>query len=341
MRFGIFDHLERRSDVGLAQQYEDRLRLMEIADEAGFTGYHVAEHHHSPLCLAPNQAVYLSAVAQRTKRLRIGPLVYVLPLHHPIRLIEEVSMVDQMSGGRFMLGVGPGTGGGTELAMWGGDAEENRARFEETLEILRKGLCAEFLTHEGRFFQYRDLWMELRPVQQPPDFWWAGQPDSAASRGANWIGTGSVRGLTESVATYLKQREETARDLPPGVTPPAAPLYGGMKHLVVADTDEEARAVALRAYHNYRTHYAKPTPANPRPGAPPPGRGPSGIEPEKALEVGALLAGSPATLRKFAQEYRGTGANYFVGSFQWGDLTHDEAAHSMRLFASEVMPAFE
>jgi alkanesulfonate monooxygenase SsuD/methylene tetrahydromethanopterin reductase-like flavin-dependent oxidoreductase (luciferase family) len=341
MRFGIFDHLERRSDVGLAQQYEDRLRLMEIADDAGFTGYHVAEHHHSPLCLAPNQAVYLSAVAQRTKRMRIGPLVYVLPLHHPIRLIEEVSMVDQMSGGRFMLGVGPGTGGGTEYAMWGGNAEENRARFEETLSVLRAGLRSEFLTHHGTFFDYEDLWMELRPVQDPPDFWWAGQAESAAQRGANYVGTGSIRGMTESMATYRKEAEAVARDHAPDLTPPKDPLYGGMKHLFVADTDEEAREIALRAYRTYRTHYAKPTSTNRNPGPPPPGRGPSGIEPERALEVGALLAGSPATLRKFAQEYQSVGANYFVGAFQWGDLTHEEAAHSMRLFASEVMPAFE
>ena len=340
MRFGIFDHLERRSDVGLAQQYEDRLQLTALADEVGFTGYHVAEHHHSPLCLAPNQAVYLAAVAQRTTRLRMGPLVYVLPLHHPIRLIEEISMVDQMSNGRMMVGVGPGTGGGTEYAMWGGNAEENRERFEETLAIMRRGLSTDFLTFEGKHFEYHDLWMELRPVQQPIDLWWAGQPDSAAQRGANWIGTGSVRGLTESVATYLKQREETARDRPPDVTPPAAPLFGGMKHLFVAETDEEARAIATRSYHNYRTHYAKPRPDG-APVAPPAGRGPAGLEPERAMEVGALLAGSPATLRTFAQEYRTTGANYFVGSFQWGDLTHEESSHSMRLFAEEVMPAFE
>ena len=80
IKFGIFDHLERRRDVPLDQQYRDRLEWVAQAEAAGFHCYHVAEHHHSPLCLAPNQAVYLAAVAQRTQRLLFGPLVYVLPL---------------------------------------------------------------------------------------------------------------------------------------------------------------------------------------------------------------------------------------------------------------------
>lgn len=63
MRFGIFDHVERRNDVGTAQQYEERLQFAAAADAAGFYCYHVAEHRHSPLCLAPNQAVYLAAAA--------------------------------------------------------------------------------------------------------------------------------------------------------------------------------------------------------------------------------------------------------------------------------------
>ena len=109
MRFGIFDHVERRNDVGQAQQYEERLQFAAAADAAGFYCYHVAEHHHSPLCLAPNQAVYLAAVAQRTQRLRLSTLVYVLPLHNPIRLIEEICLIDQLSNGRFEVGVGRGT----------------------------------------------------------------------------------------------------------------------------------------------------------------------------------------------------------------------------------------
>ncbi len=177
LQFGIFDHLERRRDVPLEQQYRERLELVAQADRAGFYCYHVAEHHHAPLCLAPNQAVYLAAVAQHTQRLRFGPLVYVLPLHHPVRLLEDIGMVDHLSNGRFQIGIGRGTGGGQEFAMWGGNAEENNQRFDETFKILMQGLTNAFLSFDGQFYQFRNLWMELRPQQTPhPPFWYAGNP---------------------------------------------------------------------------------------------------------------------------------------------------------------------
>ena len=102
-------------------------------------------------------------MAARTERLRFGPLVYVLPLHHPIRLIEEICMVDQLSGGRLEIGVGRGTGGGEEFVMWGGDPDEDDSRFEETLEVMLRGLQSDFLSFHGEHFDYQDLWMELRP----------------------------------------------------------------------------------------------------------------------------------------------------------------------------------
>ena len=78
-----------------------RLKIVEAYDRAGFYGYHVAEHHATPLGMAASPGVFLAAVAQRTQALRFGPLVYPLPLYHPLRLIEEICMLDQMSGGRM------------------------------------------------------------------------------------------------------------------------------------------------------------------------------------------------------------------------------------------------
>ena len=83
-------------------------KLVEAYDRAGIDAYHLAEHHSTPLGMAPCPSVFLSAVAQRTKRLRFGPMVYTLSLYHPLRVMEEICMLDQMSGGRFELGVGRG-----------------------------------------------------------------------------------------------------------------------------------------------------------------------------------------------------------------------------------------
>src|ERR1043166_8614206 len=86
--FGIFDHVDR-GEGPLAALYESRLRLVEAADAAGFRTYHVAEHHATSLGMAPSPGIFLAALAKRTRRIRFGPLVYILPLYPPLRLIEH------------------------------------------------------------------------------------------------------------------------------------------------------------------------------------------------------------------------------------------------------------
>ncbi len=370
VKFGIFDHIERREDVGTAQLYGDRLDLMAQAEAAGFYSYHVAQHHHSPLSLAPNQSVLLAAAAARTSRMRFGPLVYVLPLHQPIRLLEEICMVDQLSNGRLDMGIGPGTGGGTELAMWGENPDDNYARFEETLDFLRRGLQTEFLTYHGAFIDVVDLWMALRPVQQPhPPLWWAGSPESAAQRGANLIANGSVEQISRVVPRYLEAWEVARASDPPHLYRPAQPLYGGTRRIFVADTDAEARERGLEAYASYLSHFAKPSPqgtdartgaagafnevvrnsewfARQQGGEVPRQTRPDivatmRVTPEGAIDAEALLVGSPTTIRDYVERYcRDSGANYFVGSFHWGNLTHAEASKSLRLFSEVAMPGF-
>jgi alkanesulfonate monooxygenase SsuD/methylene tetrahydromethanopterin reductase-like flavin-dependent oxidoreductase (luciferase family) len=370
VKFGIFDHIERRDDVGTAQLYQDRLSLMAQAEAAGFYSYHVAQHHHSPLSLAPNQSVLLAAMAQRTSRMRFGPLVFVLPLHHPVRLLEEICMVDQLSGGRLDLGIGPGTGDGTELAMWGENPDTNYDRFEETLDFLRRGLQAEFLSYHGNFIDVVDLWMALRPVQQPhPPLWWAGGPESAARHGANFIANGSVDQISRVTKVYRKAWEAARATDPPHFYRPADPLYGGTRRIYVADTDEEARERGLEAYASYLSHFAKPSPdgTDARTGAAgafnevvrnsewfqkqqagevqaaarPDTVQTMRVTPEQAIDAEALLVGSPSTIRKYVERYcADSGANYFVGSFHWGNLTHAEASKSLRLFGEHAMPGF-
>src|SRR5262249_56354920 len=92
--------------LALRDYYNARLNLIEAYERPGFYAYHVAEHHATPIGMAPSPNLFLSAVAQRTKKIRFGPLVYALPLHHPLRLVEEICMLDQMSGGRLGVRLG-------------------------------------------------------------------------------------------------------------------------------------------------------------------------------------------------------------------------------------------
>ena len=107
MKFGIFDHLDN-DHLPMNQYYEERLKVIELYDKFGFHAWHVAEHHATPLGMAPSPGLFLAAAAARTTRIKLGPLIYIVPAYSPLRLIEEICMLDQMSSGRLLLGVGRG-----------------------------------------------------------------------------------------------------------------------------------------------------------------------------------------------------------------------------------------
>lgn len=165
MKFGIFDHVDR-NDEKLAKQFDDRLTFVAAADEAGYYCYHVAEHHATPLNMVPVPGVYLGAVARATRRIRLGPLVCLLPLYSPLRLIEEIAMLDHLSHGRLDVGVGRGVSP-FELNFHNVDPETSREVFIEALEAVTAGLTNERLNHSGKHFSYKNVPMEVRPLQQP------------------------------------------------------------------------------------------------------------------------------------------------------------------------------
>jgi alkanesulfonate monooxygenase SsuD/methylene tetrahydromethanopterin reductase-like flavin-dependent oxidoreductase (luciferase family) len=374
LRFGIFDHIEPIEGLRLDQIYRERLIQIERFDHAGFFAYHLAEHHTPAIhSLAPSQNVFLAAVAQRTTRLRFGACVYVLPLHHPLRLIEEISMLDNLSGGRLEVGVG--RGGVMEAYFWGqeADPETNYARYGETLAIIREGLSHDQLSYAGRFHSFDHLPMYLRPLQKPyPPLWYMRNPVTAAIEGMHTIIVGSIDGLASAVMRYRAAWEEhhgagalTAQG--------HEPVIGLVVHLVVAETDAEALKIATPAWEKYRWNLAAPRRleaerrgltqfmaakdgsfgfVGERPAGLP------GREMRRDIDAelerfdqqkhrphpnrlgGVALAGSPAAVREYMDEYVATGANYFVCSFQWGDLTHEQAMRSIELFTAEVMPRY-
>src|SRR5215475_15284180 len=240
MEFGVFDHLDR-NDLPLRDYYESRLRIIEAYDRLGFYGYHVAEHHSTPLGMAPSPSVFLSAVAQRTRHLRFGPLVYALPLYHPLRMIEEICMLDQMSRGRLEIGFGRGSSP-SELVYYGAKPEEAQEIYAEALELIIKGLTERSLTFAGKFFRFDDVPMELEPFQKPhPPIWYGVHaPDSAARaarRGLHVIALDPPRDVCTAFDSFRAAWSESH-----GAAP--LPLMGLGRFIVVADSDAEAVAIA-------------------------------------------------------------------------------------------------
>jgi alkanesulfonate monooxygenase SsuD/methylene tetrahydromethanopterin reductase-like flavin-dependent oxidoreductase (luciferase family) len=331
MEFGVFDHLDR-DDQPLQQYYDARLKIVEAYDRLGFYAYHVAEHHSTPLGMAPSPNVFLAAVAQRTRRLRFGPLVYALPLHHPLRLIEEICMLDQMSGGRLEIGFGRGSSP-SELGYYGQDPEHAQQVYAEALALVIKGMTEPSLTFHGRFFKVEDVPMELAPLQKPhPPIWYGVHaPESAARAARARLPVLSLDPPAATCAAFDSFRaawREAHGNAP-------FPRMGLGRFVVVAETDAQALAIARRAYpkwHASFTHLRRRhnlINAHPRP--------PTFDE---LVEIGQGVAGAPARVAQvLSRQIAATGSNYLLGQFAFGDITLAEALVSIELFAEEVMPA--
>ena len=355
MRFGIFDHMELGS-ASLAELYEERLRMLEYADEAGFWCYHKAEHHFTPLDSAPSSTVFLAAASQRTHRIRLGSLVMLLPFYEPLRFIEEICMLDHLCGGRLEVGVGKGISP-AEHALWGHDPATARERFEEAFEIVRIGLSdlhresgAEAAAHadggrvlESAVAQFRRTGsadrvpLPLRTLQRPrPGFWYPGNVDYAGKHRLHTITGGPPPAVRHAIDVYRAGLEQPEADWNPGV---AEPVIGAQAHVYLAPTEDAAVERARRAfgaYHRNLTRLWRQYDVSIE-----------GIDPtfggsfEVAMQYSALVAGRPEAavehIRRMAAE---TGIEYLTFAFGWGDLTHDEIMRSMRLFVEEVMPEF-
>jgi alkanesulfonate monooxygenase SsuD/methylene tetrahydromethanopterin reductase-like flavin-dependent oxidoreductase (luciferase family) len=332
LEFGVFDHLDR-NDLKLGAFYEERLKVIEAFDRSGFYAYHVAEHHFTPLGMAPSPSVFLSAIGQRTKRLRFGTFVYALPVHHPLRVLEEICMLDHMSGGRLEIGFGRGSVP-YEISYYGQNAEERQQIYAERLELILKAFTVDTLDWNGRYDQFKNVPMELSSLQKPhPPLWYgAHSPDSAerAARKGLSIVTNDMPANTRAIVErYRKIWSEVH------AAPTAPPKIGMVRFVLVAESDAEAMAIARRAYLRWRKSFSHAWELN---GALP--NSPLRVDSfDTLISQGQAIAGSPETVRAFlASQIEECGVNYIVGQFCFGDLTLEEMLRSVELFAGHVVP---
>jgi alkanesulfonate monooxygenase SsuD/methylene tetrahydromethanopterin reductase-like flavin-dependent oxidoreductase (luciferase family) len=333
MRLGIFDHLDD-SGRPLAQHYEERLRLAERYDAGPFHALHLAEHHATPLGTAPSPNVFLAALAQRTKRLRFGPMVYCLPLYHPIRLAEEICMLDQISNGRLEFGIGRGISP-YELAYFGVDTEESREMLQEGVEVIRRALAGGDLRFEGKHYRVDGMPFVLSPKQKPhPPFWYGvgyvQAAERAAAAGMNVISNQVPKAVREILGAYRTKWRALGRD------ETTLPFLGVSRHIVIAENGDEALAIARRAYRRWRASFLvlwqRHDDAPPSVNLPP--------DIDDMIAVGQAFVGTPEQVAAgLAGLAEATSANYLACRFSFGDLTFDETCRSLDLFLERVMPA--
>ena len=268
--------------------------------------------------MAPSPSVYLAAVGQRTRRLRFGPLVYTLALYHPLRLAEEICMLDQMSRGRFLLGIGKGISP-IEVGYYGVDYKNADKMFAESFAIIMQALTQKTVDFEGEFFRYKNVPFEVEPFQKPHPPLWYGvvNPDSAeraAKAGMNFISNSTAAMVKAKVARYTGAYQAAGGN--------AAPKFGMNRYMVLAETEDEALQIARRAYRRWwssfmslwHKHNTAPSNVNYPP------------EIDGQIADGRAIATTPGQgaglLRGQLAE---SGANYLVCRFAFGDLSLSES----------------
>jgi alkanesulfonate monooxygenase SsuD/methylene tetrahydromethanopterin reductase-like flavin-dependent oxidoreductase (luciferase family) len=299
--------------------------------EAEALGYHSSfsvEHHFSGWNQASATLMLLMALAARTRTLRLGTAVMVLPWHNPLLLAEQAATLDLLSGGRFDFGIGKGYRH-SEFKGFQIPPEEAEARFEEALDVITRAFTTRTrFSHQGRFWHFDDVVVEPPPAQHPhPPFWVAaGNPHSiarAGERGFNLIldQYASPEALRERIAIYKAAREAKGLNFDPMQVTVARQLY------IAKDAADKEAALKRQAEYTQRTIASARTPG---------AKGGSHVlayaDKSGATEANALY-GTPDEIAEMLEALQAAGVAYVL-------LTIAGGTAQLRRFAREIMPAF-
>src|SRR2546425_790307 len=239
------------SPYPLASLYRDHLEEAVLAEELGFDCVWASEHHFSPDAWNPSPFTFLSAVAARTERVRLGTYVLLLPLHNPLRVAEDVAVLDNISRGRVDLGVGIGSAP-NEFATFGIPVEGRLGRTFEALRIIERCFTGEEFSHEGKYYSFPNVHLTTTPVQRP------GPPILVASMGEQSVawtarrGYGMAAGAGRGHDSYIEALRQNGRD-PADVPIASVPLR---VHVTATRKQawDEVEAGLHQVLHFYRTH---------------------------------------------------------------------------------------
>ena len=246
MEFGTFLLLQSPSAQTSTSQYERGVEITQAAEDLGFANMWLAEHHFSTYGYLSRPLTFALHLANRTRRIRVGTAVIVVPLHHPLVIAEEIATVDLLSGGRLDVGLGRGYQR-YEFERLGQRLDESRDRWEEAVDIILLALSARPFRYDGQYFNIDETTVYPQCLQQPhPPIWVTAQsPESieaTVKRGFHLVSGG--------FGVPLDRLREFRRvfDDQMGRTPPSQPIHVGTQRPVyVTDSQADARAAAEHA----------------------------------------------------------------------------------------------
>jgi alkanesulfonate monooxygenase SsuD/methylene tetrahydromethanopterin reductase-like flavin-dependent oxidoreductase (luciferase family) len=345
MKVGLFDHVEHDGRP-LATLFDERLTFVQAADAAGFYCLHVAEHHATPLNMVPVPGVYLGAVARATRRIHLGPLVYLLPLYSPLRLIEEIAMLDHLSQGRLEVGVGRGVSP-FELKYHKVEHEDSRDIFIDAFDCISAGLTTDSLTYSGPHYSYENVPIALRPLQQPHPAFWYGSSNAigstfAGERGLQFVTLGPMATAKANIDAYREALAKRGGPAQPKAEFPGGAAIGVQRHIFVADTEAEAKRFAKPAMELHLANLNWLRTKHGVTGLTTRLNVPRGATYEECVGDGSVIAGHPEQVRaEIARQAAELGINYLLTYMFLGTMSLADALRSLQLFATEVMPKLE
>jgi alkanesulfonate monooxygenase SsuD/methylene tetrahydromethanopterin reductase-like flavin-dependent oxidoreductase (luciferase family) len=342
MKFGIFLLLQSPDMRPSQETYAHAIEQAVLADQLGFDYVVAAEHHFSSYGFLPNPLLLIPTLAERTKQIRFSTAVVVLPLRNPIQVAEDIAMLDILTGGRVEVGFGTGYQQ-YEFERFGVNLAENRAMFEEALELIGKLLSAEDVRHEGRYWRLPETTILPRPITKPhPQFWRAtSSVDTMAwslARGIKVITGGTASSMERVISNwYLFQDAVEAA----GVSWPQEFIIN--RGVYVSDSEADAKAMLPHAVWHTRTARGLSTNSLP-------------VRAGRAMtELTARVAeqddpdflyrdwffGTPEIVaEKIRRMTQYVGVTYLNCTFNLGQIPHEKVMRSMELFAAKVMPQF-
>jgi alkanesulfonate monooxygenase SsuD/methylene tetrahydromethanopterin reductase-like flavin-dependent oxidoreductase (luciferase family) len=355
MKFAHFSHIWAKPGITPHQRYEELWRELRLCDDLGFDYSFCVEHHFRPdESWISSPSLYAVGAGARTKNLRIGPMGYIVPLYHPLRLVEEIAIVDQMLGGRMELGLVPGISA-EYFKPFGLDYSFRKSPTLEFVDYMRAayGEKQPFSFH-GDNHKTESAEISVQPFQKPhPPLWMMSRdPQTLEFCATNGINPGYflIYPRKDAAPRYVKFLEDWAK-----AGHPKKPNIAYCTLVHVDDTDEKAIDVALkraaRAYEGFLPH--------PKPGETFEervrehakkfiGRGEPGaseimanlFDADYLMKNELVFIGSPETVAAKIHAAAKAGLfNVFLGEFNFSDLPEAELMRSIKLFGEKVIPA--
>jgi alkanesulfonate monooxygenase SsuD/methylene tetrahydromethanopterin reductase-like flavin-dependent oxidoreductase (luciferase family) len=352
LEFAIWDGFgayEMATSPVAADVYDRHIAEAQRAEELGYAYYFTIEHQNSHVGQITAPSVYLCAVARHTSRLRIGTMIWQLPFYNPMRLAEEVAMLDHLSRGRVEFGTGIGVAE-HEFIRWKLPFYERREMSREALQIIVKAWTEDTVTYEGKYWQFDEALPVPKPYQRPhPPIWVAAHSPASLEYAAqhNYHVSQNL-----DVDDVIAEKFELWRRLWRQYNHPGPmPRTFLMRAVHVAETDDIARAEAEQPLLVSR-RLGREGIARTRIGFKGNEDTPTTRELNRVfqgmstsydfwIDNGLALVGSPETvIRKLREQHQRIGYDIFCANHRFGPMPQEQALKSLELFGKEVIPAF-